>query len=230
LGYYAEGAQREKAKEAIRQQGGKEFADIYPHNFHRICLDYLQQRNQAFVTEVDADAMKDNHPTYGYKYSQRFDGGKNEYTFSAKVLYATYAPAENAGPSPLEIQYSFKMKLDERNRIVSSEWTGASEFNHPDFIWVPVSNAPPGKYENKNLDYDVLLKLIAPQGLGEEDRPETVGVQGTGPSMPADSAPVESRTVEPAGSSPLTTGLLGGSEDESVTPPAGGVRSDLDAR
>lgn len=230
LGYYDEGSDRQRAQESIRQQGGKEFADIYPHNFHRICLDYLQQRNQAFVTEIDADAMKDNHPTYGYKYSQRYDEGSNAYTFSAKVLYATYSAPEHDGPNPLEIKYSFTMKLDERNRIVSSEWMGASEFNHPDFIWVPVSNSPAGKYENKNLDYDVLQKLIATAGLSEEDRPETVGVQGNGPAMPSDSEPTATRTAEPAGSSPLTTGLMGGSGEDEVTPPAADVRSDLDTR
>ncbi|MBI3891571.1 MAG: hypothetical protein HY303_08585 [Candidatus Wallbacteria bacterium] len=180
-----QGAELEKAKQYLHEKGGEEFKDIYPHNFHRICLDYLGQRNQAFVTEVDADNAKDNHPTYGYKYVQNFDESKREYTFEAEATYATYAPYEFDGPKALPIKYSFRMKLDDRNRIVASEWTGSSEFAHPDFVWVPQSNAPPGKYENKNLDYAVLQEIMAQSGTTDEDRPVTQGVQGNGSSVPA---------------------------------------------
>ncbi|MBI4868200.1 MAG: hypothetical protein HY816_14735 [Candidatus Wallbacteria bacterium] len=220
-----------RAMEALRANGGEPFRDIYPHNFHRICLDYLGQRNQAFVTEIDADNAKDNHPTYGYKYVQRYDADRREYRFEALVTYATYGPYDLDGPNPKVVKYAFRMKLDDRNRIVASDWTGGSEFDHPDFVWVPQSNAPPGQYENKNLDYAVLQQLMAQSGVTADERPTTEGVEGStgsGGSLPEGSVrePSQVTNTRPEANPSRSVGTFG-------APAAGDderIRSEADER
>ena len=71
-----------------------------------------------------------------------FNPSQRSYDFRARVYYADYAAPTYRGTKLLPIDYMYRIYLDTNNRVVDSDWLGASVNQHPDFMWVPDKPMP----------------------------------------------------------------------------------------
>lgn len=139
------------------------YADIYPHNFHRILLDHMK-REKGIVAEKNADQKVDNIPIIAYIYVRQYNRRSHAYDFKARVFYAWYDDPRKEGANVLPVDYFFRVNLNRDNRVTGSQWVGPSVKEHPDFIWVPDEPMPFPLKRNPAIKLDVLDDILAQAG------------------------------------------------------------------
>jgi hypothetical protein len=131
------------------------YRDIHPHYFHYLLQAFVKNRGQAIVVEVDPGFPVNNHPLYRYESSSVFYPQRSRYSVTTTVYYADYARGyHDVGTTPMRQTYTYDLIVDREGRIIRGEWTGSSQYNHPDFVWIPTQLAPPGNaYSNPGLNH-----------------------------------------------------------------------------
>jgi hypothetical protein len=140
-------------------QLAQDFRDVLPHNFHRIMLDHLE-REKGIVCDKDANEHVNNLPVVGWSYTQSFNAEKRAYDIRARVNYATYTSPTFRGTKLAPIDYTYRIFLDQRNRVVDSTWLGNSVREHPDFIWVPDQPMSAPLKRNPSIRLEILDQIV----------------------------------------------------------------------
>ncbi len=144
------------------------YEDTYPHNLLVLLFDYIGERKRAVGADVNPGSAVWNMPVVGYSYDRRWLESERAYLFDFRLHCVNYGQAGAWGMRGYTTSVRplrFKIYLDSRNRVKSSEWVGQrSMTSHPDFIWIPVSNLPPaGDYgENARLKDSVVEEMLRP--------------------------------------------------------------------
>ncbi|MBI4864006.1 MAG: hypothetical protein HY815_27675 [Candidatus Riflebacteria bacterium] len=130
------------------------YRDIYPHYFHYLLQAFLKNRQQAFVCEVDPGFPVNNHPLFKYDSTSVYYPNQGKYAVTTTVYFTDYGRGYNdVGTNVTRQTYTYDLFLDQQGRIQWGEWTGSSQYNHPDFIWIPTQLARSGNgYANTALD------------------------------------------------------------------------------
>jgi hypothetical protein len=82
------------------------------------------------------------------------------------VRFATYQnDPSSPGTRARDIDYHFRVNLDPRGRVLSSEWLGPSgnplhKLAHPDQLWFPHGFTAGASYGNRALDDATIRQLI----------------------------------------------------------------------
>lgn len=128
------------------------FQDIYPHYFHFLLQDFLKNRQQSLVIEVDPHMPVNNHPAYAFQANGTRQG--NAISVHTRVWLTDYAPTwQFRGTQGQVRDYTYTLWFDQWGRVAGGQWTGDSVVRHPDFCWIPTGDrAPWGNVENPRLD------------------------------------------------------------------------------
>lgn len=115
------------------------YQDILPHYFHYLLIQFVQNRNQPIVLEVDPHLPVNNHPAYAF--SARGVQRGNTVSFTNRVWLTDYAPSyQYQGTKPMVRDYTYDLTVDARGRVTGGRWTGSSVNAHPDFVWIPTGD------------------------------------------------------------------------------------------
>jgi hypothetical protein len=137
------------------------YRDIYPHYFHYLLQNFVK-RGQAIVCEVDPGFPVNNHPLYAYETSSQYFPNQRKYAVTTTVYLCDYGRGyHDVGTNVQKQTFTYDLLLDQWGRIYWGEWTGASQYNHPDFIWIPTQVAPANNgYSNPALNYSYARYLL----------------------------------------------------------------------
>lgn len=126
--------------------------DIYPHDFHRILKYYIKELQKPVVYDYRNDSPVDNHIISGYKFTFQETGEDGKWLVKAdlrshKYSYDDYVRERRTAPEYART-YWYYLWENRYGRFYRGEWLDAS--NHPDFVWVPLSESRCGG-ENPRL-------------------------------------------------------------------------------
>lgn len=140
----------------------RSYRDIYPHYFHYLLQAFVKNRGQAIVVEVDPGFPVNNHPLFRFDSQSVYYPNQRKYSVQTTVHLADYGRGYNEVGTNVQRQtYTYDLFLDQYGRIYWGEWTGASQYNHPDFVWIPTGLAPAGGgYANPTLNYQFAKYLM----------------------------------------------------------------------
>ncbi|MBI4870121.1 MAG: hypothetical protein HY814_00970 [Candidatus Riflebacteria bacterium] len=132
------------------------FKDIYPHYFHWLLQEFVKKNGMAIVAEIDAKQSVNNHPLFKFESNATYKPSQRKYTIVTKCTFTDYAKtAQFVGTNTMTRTYTYDLYQDSSGRVNRGDWTGASASNHPDFCWIPTSDASPsGTYENGSVNGD----------------------------------------------------------------------------
>lgn len=138
----------------------KAYVDIHPHYFHWLLLEFLKNRGQPIVLEVDPHKPVNNHPAYAFESEGVQRPGVT--SFRTKVWLTDYAPTyQFRGTKTTVKEYTYDLLTDEQGRVRSGRWTGQSVHNHPDFAWLPVGDRRVfDSRENSRLDPEGIFAAL----------------------------------------------------------------------
>lgn len=138
------------------------YRDIYPHYFHYLLQTFVKGRGQAIVCEVDPGFPVNNHPLYAYETSSQFFPNQRKYAVTTTVYLTDYGRGyQDVGTNVMKQTFTYDLLLDQYGRIYWGEWTGSSQYNHPDFVWIPTQVAPANNgYSNPALNYQYAKYLL----------------------------------------------------------------------
>lgn len=151
---------------------GDDRDDIYPDEFHRLLINYIGAGKGAVICDIESDRMVWNYPMYKFESTWTtgwFDDRKLKVTTTCWFVNDDVKP-DFVGCKWFTMRYTYNLMLDERNNIISGEWTGESSKNHPDFVWVPTADAP--NPQNSNLEnprFDPKLVKEVCEGPAQQD-------------------------------------------------------------
>lgn len=162
--------------DASTPQGSAAWDDIKPHHLHRILIDFVKERRRSVALDITRDERVFNMAAVAYSYEATAvsgQGGRPYYDVYAQVHVAQYGSSDDQrGTQTSALGLTFRIFLDERNRVIDSQWTGTSAEHHPDFVWVPVRLARPqyrfGRYDrNPQLDDSFILSRLLVDGQNQ---------------------------------------------------------------
>lgn len=139
--------------------------DIFPDEFHRILLKYIGTGKSAVIADIAPCRMVWNFPLY--KFESKWSSGwfdSNKLKVTTKCYFVDdQVTTDYVGTKWFSKTYTYDLFLDSYGNIVDGRWTGASRNDHPDFIWVPTSDAPnqPGtNLENPRIDPKFIKEIV----------------------------------------------------------------------
>ena len=136
-----------------------EYCYASPEPFHRYLIEYIGQQGQSIVAELDPSAEFWSYPIFKYEMNL-----VQEENYDAVSCTITYANDQGLG-SPdfegtLEVVKSYQYRLDKDaggNYVKGGGvWTGASDEDHPDAVWVPVAL----NHADNFTDYNTILAIV----------------------------------------------------------------------
>lgn len=138
------------------------FKDIIPHYFHYLLLNHVK-RGQPLVVDLRADYQVFNYPLYAYSSASTYYPSSRIHAVRTKVYLTDFAKEANyVGTVVKTKDYTYNLRVDSSGRVVSSEWTGSSVQDHPDFAWIPVGMKSPSDWSwtNVNMDHGRIRQWI----------------------------------------------------------------------
>lgn len=130
------------------------YKDIIPHYFHYLLLNYVKA-GRAIVIDASTGSSVFNYPLFYFTSRSTYYPAYRTHSVRTTVYLTDYASDGNYVGTKIKTKdYTYQMTVDTAGRITSSQWTGSSINDHPDFAWIPVSRAgPSGTRSNPNLDH-----------------------------------------------------------------------------
>jgi len=150
-------------------KGKKNCNDVNAGSFHVVLANEVGLRGESFVIDKDKSVQQWNHPVHSYKTriiskrrasrKQLKKGIATIVNVKTDLVYAdevdpSFLPrpvGETAKLVTVELTYS--LELNYSGQIIGGEWSGDSEYNHPDFLWKPKRLDFSGKFEALNRIY-----------------------------------------------------------------------------
>ncbi|MFW7380372.1 MAG: hypothetical protein ACOH5I_16285 [Oligoflexus sp.] len=141
--------------------------DVNPGSFHVGLVNFIGRKKQPLIFDMNRDVEVWNYPIFAYNYTpegplteeeaiQRLGADVDSWIFNPEAtswyhismtVYYRRAPRgfDGAGTVPAgeQITYTYLLELDENGKVLGGEWTGESQTNHPDFIWMAFEPAEP---------------------------------------------------------------------------------------
>ena len=117
--------------------------DIYPDQFHRLLIENIASGKTAMVCDIESDRMVWNYPIYKFESEWStgwFDDHKLKVKTTCYYVNDDVRP-EHIGCKWFAVKYTYNLYVDDKGNVISGEWTGDSKKNHPDFVWIPTSDA-----------------------------------------------------------------------------------------
>ncbi|MBI3892266.1 MAG: hypothetical protein HY303_12155 [Candidatus Wallbacteria bacterium] len=145
------------------------FRDIYPHYFHWMLQQYVKKNGMAVVAEIDANRAVNNHPLFKYQSSAAYVPAQRKYSVTTVCTFTHYAKDPNfVGTNTMTRTYTYDLFQDAGGRVVRGEWTGKSVKDHPDFCWIPTSDAPAyATLENQAINGDFVRWMYSRYGKAQ---------------------------------------------------------------
>lgn len=121
----------------------RSWEDVKGHHMHRILIDTIQGQKRGVVLDVSPGEAVWNRPAYKYEWVIESVGtNPKSYNIRGTVTMADYSQDDDQkGLIPNQETYRFKILLDEKNRVINSEWPDRRA-NHPDFMYAPLRLTP----------------------------------------------------------------------------------------
>lgn len=153
--------------------------DVNPGNFHLALVNFLGRMKQPIIFDENMNDEVWNFSIYRYRstFSPPLDEAQaiaalalpqapSTWVFnrrarswvkvSTTVSYRSSSDEINqysgwTNVNPLETTYDYVLELDENGDVIGGEWSGATRWNHPDFVWIPFEpNEPTGDRSRGN--------------------------------------------------------------------------------
>lgn len=177
--------------------------DTNPGTFHVAVGNWIGRMQQTLIMDESANDQVWNYPVFKYEVLQatpvsaeqarRLVGGSGGYIFNPgaakfvqvrtrttfpkalpqEVLQATTRPAVYATYWEQQT-LDYVLELNAAGEILGGEWIGASQQNHPDFIWIAFAPLPANgtRYMgNPHVDPNEVIRLWAESIGGDPDNP-----------------------------------------------------------
>jgi hypothetical protein len=142
--------------------GTSDFNDLLPMEFHKILEQVLRIENRAFILDRDPKPPIWNTPIWGARWEIRPATGHSGWMTVSTDLYGVL-PLESFEPRLEELpvrrtvvlHYDYRLRVEPTRsgafRVVDSEWSGPSRYDHPDFVTLP----KPGSIEHRSHNPEI---------------------------------------------------------------------------
>lgn len=145
-----------------------------PEVFHEWLLQYIKDSGIAFYAELEPGEEVWNYPIYRYEMDTLNYG--DSISVTCRIWYADdLVDPDYQGTKTLTKLYTYILYKGENNEITGGEWTGASIYNHPQQLVLPLSQSTNNPY----LDYD-FIRNIAVSRDDELESDQTVDISPGG--------------------------------------------------
>lgn len=147
--------------------------DTNPATMHLLATQILGKHKQGFVLDTSFDYQVWNYPVYKYRINEQTvvskedangllnvdrdkpypynDLAKKFVKVSMDIWYVSDAVSPRTTPTLSTVDQfttqqtlTYVLELDETDKILGGEWTGASVQHHPDFAWLPFGHSDNG--------------------------------------------------------------------------------------
>ena len=139
-----------------------DFQNIYPDQFHRFMQQYLRDEGKPFIMDYDPSYPVWTVPVYLAKTSI-VEVDRETMSVTTWVTYASPFVAQNfVGTRQIVKTYTYNLYGSWRNgqfTVTDGEWTGASVYDHPDYVIAYPKNAQRGSY-NKELEVRYIDEIL----------------------------------------------------------------------
>jgi len=138
------------------------YLDIKPNIMHQLLVQYIKEKNEGLVFDIDPGYMVWNQPVYKFESKWTENGGKLQVTTTVWYADDNGVDPNFHGLIHKNKTYTYTLKRDSQGNIVDGEWTGSSIDDHPDFVWHPY-----GVLSGQNvagLELGVVREMIAKNG------------------------------------------------------------------
>jgi hypothetical protein len=151
--------------------GSSDFNDLLPMEFHKILEQVLRHENRPFILDRDPKPPIWNTPIWGARWDIREDRSRPGWMAVSTDLYGVLPLESASGPSSaangrrtVVLHYEYGLRVEATRsgarRVVDSEWTGSSRFDHPDFVTLPKPGQIEHQSENPELDVEWLRENL----------------------------------------------------------------------
>lgn len=117
--------------------------DIYPERFHRTLTYYIKHLQKPVAYDYRNEPAVDNHIISGYKFTFHETDEERKWLVQAdlrshKYSYDDYVHVKRIAPTYTRT-YWYYLWENSRGRFYKGEWV--NQVDHPDFMWVPLSES-----------------------------------------------------------------------------------------
>ncbi|MBI3039517.1 hypothetical protein HYY75_10830 [bacterium] len=147
--------------------------DIAPNLFHKLLIENIKLRKRAMVADTTFNAPVWNFPIYGYETEWKTT---TLIPFRKTVTTTVHfvhdgVPPDFLGTKPFTKTYHYILYTNPRGEVIRGDWDAKSQFDHPDFVWIPTGAAETESGENPCLDRQIIQEIISgkPTDGGEEN-------------------------------------------------------------
>ncbi|MFZ2958005.1 MAG: hypothetical protein WA705_14045 [Candidatus Ozemobacteraceae bacterium] len=138
-------------------------SDILPHHFHRLLLEILKDKQIPLVVDTDAGEPVWNFPAYAFESAWTVNAAKTQAAVVTKLYLANDdVSADYLGTAGFIKTYKYTLNLNPAGEVIGGAWGRGTGGNHPDFVWVPTADSPPGGWENPNINPVMVRAIIHP--------------------------------------------------------------------
>lgn len=142
-----------------------------PSVFHRYLLEYIGEGGLSIVADLNSTEAVWSYPVYRYEMDltprNLFEDGVLVAVddITCKIYYAgDFVDPDFEGTDVKISIYSYRLYKDGNGSYTHGEWTGSLSENHPEWVWIPVSQ----QAKNPYLDYDTIREI----SLSQDDETE----------------------------------------------------------
>lgn len=142
-----------------------------PSVFHRYLLEYIGENGLSIVADLDSSEAVWSYPVYRYEMDltprNLFEDGVLVAVddIVCKIYYAgDFVDPDFEGTQVKISTYPYRLYKDGNGSYTHGEWTGGPGANHPEWVWIPVSQ----QAKNPYLDYDIIREI----SLSQDDETE----------------------------------------------------------
>jgi len=144
------------------------FEDVYPEQFHRFAVEWLENKNKPFLMDYDPSYPVWTVPVNKVKFIITKEDNQTAFV-KAWVQYATpFVFDQNyVGTKYSNKAYTYRLYGDfsgSTMKVVDSEWVEDSIDDHPDYVIEYPENANRGTF-NQELQIKVIDEIVRPQRL-----------------------------------------------------------------
>ncbi len=170
--------------------------DIRPDIFHRLLLDNIKEKNRAMVADITFNSPVWNYPIYGYETEWKKSWlVPHQINVTTTVYFADDGvQADYLGTKTFTKTYRYNLYTNGKGEIVFGTWALASQFDHPDFIWIPIAATPAEYGENPKIAANFIHQIVGRAGTESPAAPETMR---TTPGIEFDIMPVSEIPAAP---------------------------------
>lgn len=134
---------------------GDDIDDIYPHQFHRVLIDFIGEKRRPIIMDIRGGTQETNSPQIwnypAYRYQMEYQPDRNQPDRThvrCRVWFAYTAHPDYQGTRSSMKVYYYWITGDQRRptaggweRSIDGGWNtvGDSRRDHPDFLWYPAS-------------------------------------------------------------------------------------------